>query len=101
MFIDKSDTEIFKYSADVLKLFSISFAILGFNVLTSGILASIEKPKDASIISVGRGLVVAFITVIATISVFGGNGIWISTILSELIVLIYSAVKIKEIFKLS
>lgn len=101
MFIDKSDIEMFKYSADVLKLFSISFAILGFNVLTSGVLASIEKPKDASIISMSRGLVVAFITVIITISVFGGNGIWISTILSELIVLIYSAVKIKQIFKLS
>lgn len=101
MFIDKSDIEIFKYSVDVLKLFSVSFAILGFNVLTSGALASIEKPKEASIISVGRGLVVVFITVIISVSIFGGNGIWISTILSELIVLIYSMIKIKEVFRLA
>ena len=101
MFIDKSNIEIFNYTKDVLKVFSISFALLGFNVLTSGALASIEKPKDAGIISMGRGLIVVFIAVAITVSVFGGNGIWISTILSELIVLIFSVAKIKEIFKLA
>ena len=101
MFIEKTNVDIFKYAVNVLKIFSISFAILGFNVVTSGALASIEKPKDAGVISMGRGLVVIFITVILSICMFGGNGIWISTILSEFTVLIFSVIKIKEIFRLA
>lgn len=101
MFIDKSDTEIFKYAVSILKVFSISFAILGFNVLTSGALASMEKTKDAGIISIGRGLVVIFIAAVLSICIFGGEGIWISAIISELIVLLFSAKKIKEIYSLA
>ena len=96
MFIDKSDIGLFNYSVDVFKLFSISFALLGFNVVTSGFLASIEKTKEANLISVGRGLVIIFITVIATISIFGGDGIWISTIVSELLVLLFAATRIRN-----
>lgn len=100
MFIDNTDVETFKYTVNILKVFSVSFAILGFNVVTSGVLASIEKPKDAGIISIGRGLIVIFITVILLVCLLGGNGIWISTIISEFIVLLFSIKKIKEIIQL-
>lgn len=101
MFIDKNDIDLFKYSVDVFKLFSVSFALLGFNVVTSGFLASIEKTKEANLISIGRGLIIIFISVITTISIFGGDGIWISTIVSELLILLFAATRIKNELRVS
>lgn len=99
IFIDKSNVEVFEYSVKVLKVFSLSFSILGFNILTSGLLSSLEKVKEASTISIGRGLVLPFIVIIFATYTFGKNAIWISTIISELIVLIISCSKIRKLFK--
>lgn len=97
MFIDKSNLELFEYTKKALSVFSISFALIGFNVVTSGVLSSMERSKEAGLISIGRGFVVILITTILSIVLFGGNGIWISAILSELIVLSFSYKKINSI----
>ncbi|MGL5330245.1 MAG: hypothetical protein ACRDD7_13320 [Peptostreptococcaceae bacterium] len=64
--------------------------VMGYNVITSGFCVSIEKPIQAGIVSLGRGVVVITITLIVMIILFGGSGIWIATLVSELIVLIIS-----------
>ena len=99
MFIDKSDMKLFNYSVNVFKLFSISFALLGFNVVTSGFLSSIQKAKDASLISVGRGFVVIFTMTVISIILFGGNGIWLSSTMSELLVLLFTITRIRKELK--
>ena len=99
MFIDKSDLSLFEYTVKAFRVFSLSFALVGFNVVTSGLLASLEKTKEAGIISMSRGFFVIFISLITSISLFGSNGIWISTIISELIVLAFSVTKIKQLLK--
>ncbi|NFH78972.1 MATE family efflux transporter [Clostridium botulinum] len=96
MFIDKSDMSLFNYTAHTFKIFSISFLILGFNVVTSGFLASLEKSIDACKISLGRGLFILSISLFLMIFLFGGNGIWISTIVSEIIVLIFSLLLLRK-----
>lgn len=99
MFIDKSDMNLYDYSTNVFKTYSMSFLILGYNVLIAGFCASIEKPLGATIISLGRGLVLVVISLILMISIFGGDGIWLTTVVSEALVLVASFVILKKYLK--
>lgn len=90
IFLKGQSPELFAYSVSSFRIFSITFLVLGFNVLTSGYFASIEKTFDATIISLSRGLVLITIVLIAMTSLFGEKGIWISTLISELLCLIIS-----------
>lgn len=96
LFINKSDFDIFNYTVNCFKTYSISFILIGFNVLISGILASIHKTKDAGIISISRGIFLISISVIMCTYLLGHKGIWISAIISELMVLILSINKLKK-----
>ncbi|MEG0050534.1 MAG: MATE family efflux transporter [Terrisporobacter sp.] len=99
MFIDKSDMALFEYTVSKFRLFSISFLILGFNVVISGFLSSLEKTLDACKISLSRGLFVISISLFVTVLAFGGNGIWFSTIISECVVLVLSLITLKHALK--
>lgn len=96
LFINPMETELFKYSLHVFRLFSVSFLFLGYNVIISGFFASIEKPILSTIISLSRGLVVISISLFAMIFIFGGEGIWISTGVSEFICIFISLVFLKS-----
>ncbi|MDB8805923.1 MULTISPECIES: hypothetical protein [unclassified Romboutsia] len=99
MFIDKSDMNLFNFTKNTFKIFSVSFLLLGFNVVISGFLASLERTADACIISLNRGLFAVSLSLIIMILIFGGNGIWISTIASEGLVLLLSIMLLKRFNK--
>ncbi|HSQ87898.1 MATE family efflux transporter [Romboutsia sp.] len=86
MFISNVDKAIFDYTVTILRVFSLSFLIMGYNVITSGFCVAVDKPVLAGVVSLGRGIVVITFSLIAMILLFGGKGIWISTFVSELIV---------------
>ncbi|MEG1408825.1 MAG: MATE family efflux transporter [Terrisporobacter sp.] len=90
LFINSTNKEIFSYTVTVLRIFSPAFLIMGYNVITSGFCVSIDKPVQAGIVSLGRGMVVITITLMVMIILFGGIGIWLSTLVSELIMFIIS-----------
>lgn len=99
MFIDKSDINLFNFTKNTFNIFSVSFLLLGFNAVTSGFLASLERTTDACIISLNRGLFAVSLSLILMILIFGGNGIWISTIASEGVVLLLSIMLLKRFNK--
>ncbi|MFL7797728.1 MATE family efflux transporter [Clostridium chauvoei] len=90
IFLKGHSPELFSYSVSAFRIFSTAFLILGFNVLISGYFASIEKPFNATIISLSRGLIIITIVLLTMTSLVGENGIWISTLISELLCLIIS-----------
>ena len=96
LFINKNDFDIFSYTVKCFKTYSVSFILIGFNVLVSGILTSIHKTKDAGIISISRGIFLISASVIVCTYLLGHKGIWISAIISELIVLILSISKFNK-----
>ncbi|MGL4911661.1 MAG: MATE family efflux transporter [Romboutsia sp.] len=98
MFISNVDKEMFNYTVNILRVFSLAFLVMGYNVVTSGFCVSIDKSVHAGIVSLGRGMIVITLTLIVMILLFGGKGIWIATFVSELIVLI-GASKILKICK--
>lgn len=82
-FISPDDIEIFNYTISSFKIFSISFLIIGFNILISGFLSSLTKPLFATIISISRGFVLVLASLYITTHFLGGDGIWFTPIISE------------------
>lgn len=95
MFISNSDKELFSYTVNILRIFSVSFLIMGYNVIVSGFCVAVDKTMLAGIVSLGRGIVIITLSLIIMILLFGDDGIWISTFVSELIVLFIAKKSLK------
>lgn len=100
LFIHRSETAIFSEAIRVFKIYSISFLFLGVNVIISAFFVSVENPIVSTIISLGRGFVIVSISLFTMIFLFGGEGIWYTTIVSELICMIISLILLKRNYKL-
>lgn len=99
LFINPQETQLFTSTVSVFKLYSISFLFVGFNLIISGFFVSIEQPLSSAIISLGRSLVLVTISLFILTKLFGGNGIWITTAVSEFITLIIALSLLFKLFK--
>lgn len=79
-----------RYSAEVFRIFILSFLLVGYNVAAAGYFTAIEKPGTAVVISLGRGLFMLVISMAVLTALFGGNGIWWAAALSEALCLVIS-----------
>lgn len=96
MFIDKSDMSLFLYTVKTLRISSLAYLIMGYNVIISGFCVATGKAIHASIVSLGRGLVVITLSLIIMTFIFGGSGIWMATFVSEAIVLAISSIILRN-----
>lgn len=102
IFIKGADAELFNYSVYAFKIFSTSFLVVGYNILISGFFASIEKPTKAIIISLSRGFVTIVVSLFIMTALFDDTGIWIATLVSEILCIIisFSILKLNPLKKL-
>ena len=100
LFISDGSIQLINDSVWAFKIYSISYLLLGFNILCSGFCVSIEKPMFATIISLSRGFVLIIISLIICILLFGGKGIWICPIITEVLCLFISFICTKKSFSL-
>ena len=89
LFIEHN-SPLFDYSVWSLSLFSISFGIVGFNVITSGYFASIEETKISMFLSTCRGLVFIIITITIMPMIWDETGVWLASTASETMALFFS-----------
>lgn len=83
MFLEEGSSQIFAEAVGAVKMFSFSFLVVGYNVVTAGYYAATERPTQSLIISVGRGLVLLAASLFPMAYFFGINGIWLATLVSE------------------
>ncbi len=88
LFIRRESAEIFAYTAQALRLFSISFLMMGINVVMAGYFAAIERPRYSFTISLARSLVLLVLCLSVLAAVFGDSGIWVATGASEFLCLL-------------
>lgn len=91
LFLERGDP-LFGYTAHALRLYSLSFLVLGFNVVVSGFFTAMEHPFPALTISFGRSLVLISGALVALSALFGDTGIWLSPLVSEGLCLIFTIV---------
>lgn len=90
MFLSPEKTELFQYSVKVLRIFSLSFFVAGFNIIVGGYFTAIERAVAATVISMSRSIVALLAALVILTTLFSGAGIWWSPLLSEGITLVFS-----------
>lgn len=90
IFLRNVDIEFLTFAKKILRIFSISFLVIGFNIGIGGYLTSIKKPKYEFIISTLRGYILVFLTCKFLPMIFGEKSIWTALIVSELLTLVVS-----------
>ena len=83
LFISRDMTELYTYSAHVLRIFGLSFLIAGYNVVIGGYFTAIERPVEATGISISRTIVALILSLVILTTLFAGAGIWWSPLLAE------------------
>lgn len=92
LFVSPNLTALRSYSAEVLRIFSLSFLLAGFNVVIGGYFTAVEEPVSAILISMGRGFVTLLFSLFLLTAVCGGAGIWWAPFVSEALCLILTAI---------
>ena len=85
LFISRELTALREYSAGVFRIFALSFLIMGVNIQMGGFFTAVERPQPALAISLGRGVIIIAIALKLCTMVLGGEGIWLSQIVSEIL----------------
>lgn len=67
-----------------------AFAFVPINILSATYFSSIDRPKNAFIISLLRGFIIIIPAAFILSALFGINGVWLSMTVSELLVLVVS-----------
>lgn len=100
LFLEVQDP-LFSYTANALRLYSLSFLVMGFNVVISGFFTAMEHPVPALTISFGRSLVLISGCLVALSALFQDTGIWLSPLVSEGLCLIVTTCFLLWYFRLA
>ena len=73
-----------------------SFAFAGVNTIASFYFTSIGKAKESAIISASRGLVVLMIAIFTLPALLGITGVWLVSLTTESVTLLFSLLYIKR-----
>ena len=91
VFIDRDVLPLYQDSVDAMRIFSLCYLVIGYNIVFSGYFAAIEKSVYSFIISLLRGFVFIAASIYILGYLFQGDGIWYATLLCESVTLIFSA----------
>lgn len=100
IFITPDSQPLFDHTITAFRAFSLCYLVIGYNIVMAGFFASVERSKNSFTISVLRGFILIALSIFTTSHLFGGNGIWYSTLLCESLCLCVSLTLYKK-YKLS
>lgn len=86
------DEELFKLTCHGFRLFSLSFAITGFNIFASSFFTALGNGFVSAAISFSRTLLFQIAAIMLLPLILGLNGIWLSVVAAELLAVIIAAV---------
>ena len=96
LFVSADMPALMDYSVNVLRIFSLSFLLAGYNVVIGGYFIAVEESFAATGISLSRSIVALTLCLMILTAVFGGAGIWWTPLMSEAVTLAFTAVMLKK-----
>lgn len=88
--------EILALSPSAIRIYFLSFVLMGINMFVVGYFQSTLKPQYSLLLCLLRGCVLSVIFVYILPPVLGVNGIWSSVVLAELLTLILAIVFLRK-----
>ena len=89
-YLSHAGDELIAFSIGAFRRYSVSYLLLGFNIVIGGFMTAIERPVPAICISVGRGLALQSAVLLLLAAIFGGDAVWYTPIFSEALCLVMS-----------
>ena len=89
-YLSQADGALVAYSVVAFRRYSVSYLMVGFNVVIGGFMTAIERPFPVASISMGRGLVLQSAALLTLAAVFGGDALWYTPVISEAVCLCMS-----------
>ena len=83
--------EILAIAPAIIRTYAMSFLLLPFNIFSTYYFQAIMKPKAAFVVSVARGLVISGSLILVLPRIAGGNALWLTMPITEILVALYSA----------
>ena len=74
-----------RYAFTGMRIYFIGYLFAGFNIVSSGYLSAVNRPTEASITSISRGVVAIVACSLVLSALFGMNGVWAAFPVSELL----------------
>lgn len=75
-----------QYATKALQIYGFSYFFAGINILFGNYFAAIEKVGYSYVISIGRGILLISVLLLAMSAMFGAEGIWWSALLNEVVI---------------
>ncbi len=88
LFNESKDYSLSVMAQKGIKIYFTGFLFAGMNIVAAAFFAAVEKPKEALLISVLRGILVIIPCVIIFSQLFSMNGVWLSFLFTEFITFI-------------
>ncbi|MGL6115110.1 MAG: MATE family efflux transporter [Cetobacterium sp.] len=85
-----TDSEVMQIASEGMRIFSVGFLIIGFNIFMSGYFTSIGNGKISAIISILRSLIFVILGVVILPNLIGVSGIWLTITVAELGTILFS-----------
>lgn len=80
----------------IIGTYGVSYLLLTVNIFLTYYFQAILRAQTATVISVGRGLVISSVLVMALPMLFGGNAVWYAMLVTEGIVAVYGFYHLKK-----
>ena len=105
VFLTDVTSEFMAFASRALRIFSISFLILGFNITNGGYLTAVAKPRFEFIITILRGYALVLAVSFIITNFMPKEYIWSTITISDFLTLIIGyfliRIELKELNKLS
>ncbi len=88
--------EILDMAPSIVRIYSLSFLLLPFNIFSTYYFQAIIKPRAAFTVSVARGLVISGTLILLLPKLAGADSIWFAMPITELVVAVYAAAAIRK-----
>lgn len=89
LFNKEHNPQLTQIAVNGMRIYFSAFVFVGVNILSATYFSAIERSKTAFTLSLLRGFVVVIPAALLLSALFGLNGVWITTTVSECIVAIY------------
>lgn len=98
LFANVEDVRLLEISTHAIRIFCFAYVFRWFGVMSQGFLSAIEKPAQATLLSVGTALVFPII-LLGALWNFGLDGIWFNFVGVNLLTTILAVILLKRISK--
>lgn len=101
VFNSENSVELAYYAESGIRLYFLGFLVAAVNLIMAGFYSATGRAKEASIISISRGVVAIVVFAVLLSKLFGVVGVWLAFLVAELFthILIKVLIRVKKLAK--